>query len=186
MVQAFGPQPLWPPSAAQCMQKQPDFSGTSPPAIPLGSARGAAMVSSLSLPPPPHVNGPGRVSSFERGGGGICKGGHVSSFEGGGPLTRARGAIGVNSHQNSKKNYLCTHFLACAIGVNVVRTNAWYLLHLSGGCGAHAGHLLQFFYAFTPFLLWCSTFVSHAFPSSHMQAHNSKHEENTQLQLQKK
>ena len=44
----------------------------------------------------------------------------------------------------------------------------------------------NFFYAFTPFLLWCSTFVSHAFPSSHIQAHNSKHEENAQLQLQKK
>ena len=34
--------------------------------------------------PPPRVNGPGHVSSFERGGGGgIGKGGHVSSFEGG-------------------------------------------------------------------------------------------------------
>ena len=67
-----------------------------------------------NLPPSPHVNGPG----------------HISSFEGGGPLTRAWGAIDANSHQNSKKNYLCTHFLACAIGVNVVGTNAWYLLHL--------------------------------------------------------
>ena len=50
--------------------------------------------------------------------------------KGGGPLTHARGAIDGNSHQNSKKNYLCTHFLARAIGVNVVGTNAWYLLHL--------------------------------------------------------
>ena len=41
-------------------------------------------------------------------------------------------------------------------------------------------HLLQFFHAFTPFFLWCSTFVSHAFPSSHMQAHNSKYEEHAQ------
>jgi hypothetical protein len=87
--------------------------------------------------------------------------------------------------KTQKKNYLCTHFLACAIGVNVVGTNAWYLLHLCGGCGAHAGDLLQFFHGFTPFLLWCSTFVSHAFPSSHMQAHTNKYEENTQLQLLK-
>ena len=50
--------------------------------------------------------------------------------KGGGPLTRSRGAIDANSHQNSKKKYLCTHFLACAISVNVVGTNAWYLLHL--------------------------------------------------------
>ena len=96
----------------------------------------------------------------------------------GGPLTRVL--------VKNQKNSLCMHFLACAIGVNVVGTRAWYLLHLCGGCGAHVGHLLQFFHAFTPFFLWCSTFVSRAFPSSHMQAHNSKHEENTQLQLLKR
>ena len=33
-------------------------------------------------------------------------------------------------------------------------------------------YLLQFFHAVTLFLLWCSTFVSHAFPSPHMQAYN--------------
>ena len=46
------------------------------------------------------------------------------------------------------------HFLACAIGVNVVGTHAWYLLHLCGGCGAHVSHLLQFFHAFTPFFFF--------------------------------
>ena len=104
----------------------------------------------------------------------------------GGSIAARRGeGIESNSHQKSKQNSSCTHFIACAIGANVVGTNAWYLLHLCGGCRAHIGHLLQFFHAFTPFFLWCSTFVSHAFPSSHIQAHNSKHEKNTQLQLLK-
>ena len=52
-------------------------------------------------PPPPPCQWPGPCFFFrERGA--ICKGGHVSSFDEGGPLTRARGAIDANSHQNSK------------------------------------------------------------------------------------
>ena len=75
--------------------------------------------------------------------------------------------LGTRIRIKTQENYLCTHFLACAIGINVVGTNAWYLLHLCGSCGAHASHLLQFFHGFTPFLLWCSTFVSHAFLSTY-------------------
>ena len=136
--------------------------------------------------PPPRVNGPGHVSSFKRGGGhwqgGPCfffrRGGGSVDTRTGGPLTRFL--------VKNKKNSLCMHFLACAIGVNVVGTQAWYLLHLCGGCGAHVSHLLQLFHASTPVFLWFSTFVSYAFPSSHMQAHNSKYEEDAQLQLLKR
>ena len=84
--------------------------------------------------------------------------------------------LGHEFSSKLKKHYLCMHFLACAIGENLVGTNAWYLLHLCGGCEAHVGGLLQFFRCFTPCLFLCSTSVSHAFPSSHIQAHNSKHE----------
>ena len=70
--------------------------------------------------------------------------------------------LGTRILIKTKKHYLCTHFLACAIAVNVVGTNAWYLLHLCGGCGAHVGHPLQLFYGLQQFLLWCSTFVPHA------------------------
>ena len=52
----------------------------------------------------------------------------------------------------NKKNSLPTRFSACGISANMVGTNALYLLHLCGGCGAHAGHLLQLLHAFALFL----------------------------------
>ena len=83
------------------------------------------------LYPPPPMSMARTVFLLSRGGGPFAKGAMFLLLKGGGgPLTRARGAIDANSHQNSKKNYLCAHFLACAIGVNMVGTNAWYLLHL--------------------------------------------------------
>ena len=71
----------------------------------------------------------------------LLKGGVSIDTRTGGPLT----PVLVKKIQT---NSLCMHFLACAIGVNVVGTHAWYLLHLCGGCGAHVSHLLQFFHAF--------------------------------------
>ena len=82
----------------------------------------------LKTTPPPPMSMARAVFLLSRGP--FAKGAMFLLSKGGGPLTRARGAIDGNAHQNSKKNYWCTHFLACAIGVNVVGTNAWYLLHL--------------------------------------------------------
>ena len=75
----------------------------------------------------------------------FSKGGGSIDTRMGGPLTR----IVVKN----KKNSLRTHILACGIGSNLVGTNALYLLHLCGGCGAHVGHLLQFLHAFALFFV---------------------------------
>ena len=134
--------------------------------------------------PPPPCQWPGPCFFFREGGGGALARGAMFLLSKGGSIdTRTGGPLTQVLVKNPKKNSLCMQFLACAISVNVVGTHAWYLLHLCGGCGAHIGHP---FHAFTPFFLWCSTFVSHAFPSSHMQAHNSKYAENAQLQLLKR
>ena len=94
---------------------------------------------------------------LSRGGGGIGKGGHVSSFEGGGSIDTHTGGPLIRVLVKNQKNSLCMHFLACAIGVNVVETHAWYLLHLCGGCGAHVSQLLQVFHAFNCIAKPCRT-----------------------------
>jgi hypothetical protein len=101
--------------------------------------------------PPPPVSRARAMFLISRGGG-HWQGGPCFFFRRGGSIdTRTGGPLTRVLVKKSKKNSLCMHFLACAIGVNVVRTHAWYLLHLCGGCGAHVSHLLQFFHAFTPF-----------------------------------
>ena len=54
------------------------------------------------IPPPPHCQWPGPCFFFREGGGHLQRG--PCFFTKGGRLTRARGAIDANSHQNSKKN----------------------------------------------------------------------------------
>ena len=76
----------------------------------------------------PHVNGPGRVSSFERGG--HLQRGPCFFFRRGESIDTRTGGHWREFSSKLQKNYLGTHFLACAFGVNVVGTNAWYLLHL--------------------------------------------------------
>ena len=60
---------------------------------------------------PPRVNGPGHVSSFERGGP-LARGAMFLLSKGGSIDTRTGGPLTRVLVKKSKKNSLCMHFLA--------------------------------------------------------------------------
>ena len=81
-------------------------------------------------PPPPPMSMARAVFLLSRGGGHLQRGPCFFFQRGGGSIDTRTGGHGREFSSKLQKKYLCTHFLACAIGVNVVGTNAWYLLHL--------------------------------------------------------
>ena len=101
----------------------------------------------VDTPPPPcqwPVSMAWAMFLFSRGGGGHWQGGPCFFFRTGGPLTR--GLV-----KNPKKIFFFVYaFSSLCIGVNVMGTHVWYLLHLCGGCGAQVSLPILFPIAIAP------------------------------------